>query len=153
MSDKATEDTLERKFIQILRKAQSIAMQRDRYKLQVADLEHKMIAVGSPKPSEGGGGGSSISRDQKMISLIMKKDIAKANYDIRQAELDWIVKTIYKVSEPCAVATIICKFILGKKPKNYNIDHHIERYITITEEILKEWEDMQHMEVTPLKRE
>ena len=127
-------------------------MQRDRYKLQVADLEHKMIAVGSPKPSEGGGGGS-ISRDQKMISLIMKKDIAKANLDICQAELDWIIKAIYKVSEPCAVATIICKFVLGKKPKNYNIDHHIERYITITEEILKEWEDMQHMEVTPLKRE
>ena len=152
MSNKASEETLERRFIQILRKAQFIGMQRDKYKFEVADLEHKMIAVGSPKPSEGGGGGS-ISRDQKMISLIMKKDIAKANLDIRQAELDWIIKTIYKTAEPCAVATIICKFILGKKPKNYNIDHHIDRYITITEEILKEWEDMQHMEVIPLKRE
>ena len=152
MSDKAPEETLERRFFQILRKAKFIAMERDKYKLQVADLEHKMIAVGSPKPSEGGGGGS-MSREQKMISLILKKDIAKANYDIRQAELDWIVKTIYKVSEPCAVATIICKFVLGKKPKNYNVDHHIDRYITITEEILKEWEDMDHMEVTLSKRE
>lgn len=152
MSNKAPEETLERRFFQILRKAKFIAMERDRYKLQVADLEHKMIAVGSPKPSEGGGG-SSVSRDQKMISLILKKDIAKANYDIRQAELDWIIKTIYKVSEPCAVGTIICKFVLGKKPKNYNIDHHIDRYITITEEILNEWGDMEHMEGSLSKRE
>lgn len=143
---KSSEETLENKYLKILSQAPYVLRRRDSLKMEVAELQHKMIAVGSPKPSEGGGGGSTTQRDQRMISLIMKKDIIQTNLDIRQQELDWMISSVNKVCDPCARGTVIKKYMLHEDPFNANIEHNVKRFLSVSAELLDEWEQLQHEE-------
>lgn len=147
MSDKkTTEETLENKYLKILGKASYVMKRRDSLKLEVAELQHKMIAVGSPKPSSEGGSGGSTNRDKKIISLIMKKDVAQKNLDLRQKELDWMISSVNRVCEPCARGTVIKKYMMREDPFNANIEHNVKRFLTVSKELLDEWEQLQHEE-------
>lgn len=142
---KSSEETLENKYLKILSQAPYVLRRRDSLKMEVAELQHKMIAVGSPQPSEGGGGGST-NRDKKMIFLIMKKDIAQRNLNLRQTELDWMISSVNRVCEPCARGTVIKKYMMREDPFNANIEHNVKRFLTVSKELLDEWEKLQHEE-------
>lgn len=142
---KSSEETLENKYLKILFQAPYVLRRRDSLKMEVAELQHKMIAVGSPQPSEGGGGGST-NRDKKMIFLIMKKDIAQRNLNLRQTELDWMISSVNRVCDPCARGTVIKKYMLHEDPFNANIEHNVKRFLTVSKELLDEWEKLQHEE-------
>ena len=142
---KSSEETLENKYLKILSQAPYVLRRRDSLKMEVAELQHKMIAVCSPQPSEGGGGGST-NRDKKMIFLIMKKDIAQRNLNLRQTELDWMISSVNTVCDPCARGTVIKKYMLHEDPFNANIEHNVKRFLTVSKELLDEWEKLQHEE-------
>ena len=142
---KSSEETLENKYLKILSQAPYVLRRRDSLKMEVAELQHKMIAVGSPQPSEGGGGGST-NRDKKMIFLIMKKDIAQRNLNLRQTELYWMISSVNRVCEPCARGTVIKKYMMREDPFNANIEHNVKRFLTVSKELLDEWEKLQHEE-------
>ena len=142
---KNSEETLEGKYLKIISQAPYVLRRRDSLKMEVAELQHKMIAVGSPKPSEGSGGGST-NRDKKMVLLIMKKDIVQRNLNIRQTELDWMISSVNRVCDPCARGTVIKKYMLHEDPFNANIEHNVKRFLTVSKELLEEWEKLQHEE-------